>query len=66
MQHFVDPQTAVAAKVQSLAVEFLCDHIFGISHCAAMVAFDRVYHSITCPYENEGMTFATASPRKIV
>jgi hypothetical protein len=31
-----------------------------------MVAFDRVYHSITCPYENEGITLATASPRKTV
>jgi hypothetical protein len=31
-----------------------------------MVAFDCIYHNITCPYENDGMTFATASPRKTV
>ena len=66
VQHLVHLQTAATAKVQGLTVEFFCDRVLCISFCAAMVAFDRVYHSITCPYENEGMTLATASPRKTV
>jgi hypothetical protein len=66
VQHLVYLQTAATAKVQSLAVEFLCDRVLCISFCAAMVAFDCVYHNITCPYENEGITLATASPRKTV
>jgi hypothetical protein len=66
VQQLIDLQTAATAKVQSLAVEFLCDRVLCISVCAAMIAFDCVYHSITCPYENEGMTLATASPRRTV
>jgi hypothetical protein len=66
VQQLVYLQTAAATKVQSLAIELFCDHILCIRFCAAMVAFDRIYHNITCPYENDGMTLATASPRKTV
>jgi hypothetical protein len=66
VQQLVYLQTTAATEIQSLAVKFFCDHVFCICFCAAMVAFDRTYHNITCPYENDGMTFATASPRKTV
>ena len=66
VQHFIYLQTTAATEIQCLAVKLFCDHIFRICFCAAMVAFDRIYHSITCPYENDGITFATANPRRMV